>query len=199
MRKRGAMLAALRARLVAPVVAGKPRAVLRAPQPFLFAAGDVVLFPTTGGQCINALFPTQKTLLGHEWRPDGWGVMVIVECGRAFGFLAFYRGLRAPAAVRDRPDLATIRGWRDWVLPRPGTLTVRHVRKMEMERVATVAIDFEKLRGLCPSIPSGVSDAVGDISLANRLSLPVEGEVVPDYMRGRGLPKVGSLRDVMSG
>src|SRR5262249_6980629 len=68
--KRRKQLAELRARLAAPVAA-KPRAVLKQPQAYVFAVGDLVIYPASGGKCINPYFPSKDKI--PEWQQDGWG------------------------------------------------------------------------------------------------------------------------------
>jgi hypothetical protein len=196
LRARGRMLAELRERLAAPMPSAKPRTVLKKPQPFLLETGDVIVFPTTRGNCINPYFPSKEEIPGG-WHPDGWGAAVIVECGRAFGFLAWYRPLRASAATPGKPDLAALSARPNWTLQRPGTISRLNLRRMEIERVGALPIDAAKLDSLFPTRPSGRSDAVGDISIANRLHLPVEGVAKPNYQPGRRIPTVQWLADII--
>src|ERR1700730_10072554 len=60
LRTRGAVLAELRGRLAAPVRSRKPRNVLKKPQPYLLQTGEVIVYPTARGACINPLFPSKK-------------------------------------------------------------------------------------------------------------------------------------------
>ncbi len=64
LRTRARMLAELRERLVAPAPSGKPRTVLKKPQPFLFKTGDVIVFPTAHGNCINPYFSAKEAIPG---------------------------------------------------------------------------------------------------------------------------------------
>jgi hypothetical protein len=196
LRARGRMLAELRERLVAPARSAKPRTVRKKPQPFLLETGDVIVFPTARGNCINPYFSSKEEIAGG-WHQDGWGAAVIVECGRAFDFLAWYRPLRAPAATPAKPDLVALSAHPDWTLQRPGTVTRLHLQRMEIERVGALPIDAAKLDRLFPARPSGRSDAVSDISIANRLHLPVEGISKPNYQPGRKIPTVQWLADIL--
>jgi hypothetical protein len=65
LRKRKKMLDELHARLVAPPVR-KPRPVLKAPQPFLMAIGDVFVYPTCAGGCINPYFKSKEMHKFHH-------------------------------------------------------------------------------------------------------------------------------------
>ena len=196
LRQRGKRLAELRARLAAPPPT-KPRSVLKKPQPYLFEAGEVFVFPTSLGHCINPYFPDKDKVV--HWRQDGWGAMIVAERGRAFDFLAWYRPLVAPAATRDKPDLGVVQGMQDWLLDRPGTMTPLHKTRMELERVGALPVDQGKLARLFPARPSGVSAAVSDISLSNRLrGLAVEGVVKPVLQPSRKIAIVGSLAEIMA-
>jgi len=160
-------LADLRARLVSPEQT-KRRDVLRRPQPYLFETGEVLVFPTSGGDCINPYF-RDKSLITGGWTHDGWGAAVIAERGRAFDFLAWYRPLVAMSVEREKPDLATILARPQWRLHRPATVTRLHLDRMEIERVGVLSVDQTKLHARFAKLPSGIADAVNDISIANRL------------------------------
>src|SRR5439155_21330222 len=59
LRKRKALLAELRGRLTAPVIK-KTRSVLKSPQPLLMQVGEIYVYPTCGGECINPYFPSKE-------------------------------------------------------------------------------------------------------------------------------------------
>jgi len=167
--KRARNLAELREQLVA---AGEPKArrVLQRPQPYLFEPGEVFIFPTSRGRCINPYF-RDKSLIPGGWAQDGWGTAVVVERGRAFDFLAWYRPLVALSVEREKPHLDTIRARRNWRLDRPGTATRVHVDRMEIERAGVLNLDSAKFQSRFTARPSGLADAVNDISIANRLRI----------------------------
>jgi hypothetical protein len=196
LRARGRMLAELRARLAAPAPAMKARTVLKKPQPYLLQTGEAIVFPTARGRCINPYFRSKEAIIGG-WRQDGWGAAIIVECGRAFDFLAWYRPLRAPEATANKPDFAALRTRPDWTLQRPGTISRLHVQRMEIEPLGALPIDAAKFDRLFPTRPSGRSDAIGDISIANRLHLPMEGVPAVNYQPGRKIQTVRWLVDIL--
>src|SRR5262245_34609325 len=68
-RKRRKLLDEVRARIVAATV--KPRRVLKHPQPLLMDTGDVMVYPTCGGKCINPYFAT-KELTQHYKASGPW-------------------------------------------------------------------------------------------------------------------------------
>ena len=102
LRKRQKVLEEVRARIAAPP-SGKPRTVLKKPQPYLMDVGDVLIYPTCEGNCINPYFASKER--DRSWKgQDGWSAAVIVDRGRAFDFLVWYRPLIA-AAVTEKPTM----------------------------------------------------------------------------------------------
>ena len=190
---RGRVLAELRERLTAPINP-KPRTVLKSPQPFLLEVGDMFVFPTSMGDGINPYFKSREADPG--WRHDGWGAMIVAERGRAFEFFAWYRPL-VTFATASKPDLAALTLRPNWILDRAGTLSRTHLRRMALEPVGNTPIDAVKFAERFPDRPSGVSDAVGNISIANRLCLAVEGVPEINYQPGRVIPTLRSIRDIM--
>jgi hypothetical protein len=174
-RKRRRVLDEVRARIVAAPI-NKPRRVLKKPQPLLMEIGDVIAYPTCGGKCINPYFAskeldTQYTKDGAvPWMQDGWAAAVIIDCGRAFDFLSWYRPLTIAAARIDKPALHSLYGDIVWRLELPGTCSPTHFKKMQLEKIGKLPVDSEKVRNVFPGLRSGISAAVGDISIANRLS-----------------------------
>jgi hypothetical protein len=167
-RKRRKQLEEIRARITAPS-APKARAVLKQPQALLLEVGDVIVYPTRRGHPFNPYFATARVENGRPWIPDSWGAAVIIERGRAFGFLSWYRPLTIAKAVGDKPSLAALRGDAGWRLFRAGTCSTAHFKRMELEKIGNLAIDPAKLASVLPPLSSAVSDAVSDISIANRL------------------------------
>jgi hypothetical protein len=190
--KRARSLAELRARLISPPNHPK-RDLLKKPQPYLFEAGDVVVYPTSSGKCINPYF-REKTRIPGGWMHDGWAAAVIVERGRAFDFLAWYRPLVAASIQREKPRLDGIIARQGWRLDRPGTVTRLHVQRMEIERLGSLSVDSEKLHTRFPGLPTGRSEAVHDISIANRLHVPNPSVAA---MRRRPEPTVDLLAELL--
>src|SRR5438874_7908810 len=60
LRKRRRMLDELRARLVAAPMTSKRRNILRKPQPLLMEVGDVLVYPTCGGENINPYYTSKE-------------------------------------------------------------------------------------------------------------------------------------------
>jgi hypothetical protein len=173
--KRRRMLGQLRERLTAASTA-KPRPTLKEPEPFLMEVGDALIYPTCGGKCWNPYVtrPDQLKIYGPRggevWQHDGWGAMVIVEHGRAFGFFAWYRPLIVDRVFTDAPTLEALNqaGWR---LEAPGTCSATHFRRMGLQTVGTLPIDVARVHEVFGDLRSGDSSAVSDISIANRMRI----------------------------
>src|SRR5262249_32693738 len=125
-RKRRKVLEEVRARIDAPPVT-KRRSVLKKAQPLLMNPGDVIVYPTCRGKCINPYCASkeldqQYTKNGPiPWMQDGWAAAIIIDSGRAFEFLSWYRPLTVAAASSDKPNLHSLRGDLLWRLELPGT------------------------------------------------------------------------------
>lgn len=168
--KRRKALAELRAKLVAPQVPSRPRKTLNKPQPLLMEIGDLVVYPTCRGEAINPYF-TEKELKDTVWRPDGWGALLIIDCGRAFDFLAWYRPLTLVDSMAQKPNIDCLRSRMKWVLRSPGTCSAAHFKRMQFETMHRLTIDRAR-RGKCfPDLTPGVHEAVNDVSIANELGI----------------------------
>jgi hypothetical protein len=170
-RRRSQNLAELRARLLSPAEVKRGR-MLQRPQPFLWEPGEVLVFPTSRGECINPYF-RNKTLITGGWSQDGWGAAIVVERGRAFDFLTWYRPLVASSVEQEKPVIDTMVARRHWRLDRPGTASRLHIARMEIEGIGRLNVDLAKLYARFAKLPTGVADAVNDVSIANRLRVGV--------------------------
>jgi hypothetical protein len=169
LRRRETKLAELRSRIATPSSGAKRRNALRSPQPLLMELGDVLVYPTCAGRCINPYFPSKEQ--DGRWTQDGWGAMVIIDCGRAFDFLSWYLAMTIAYAVVERPTLDLLSGSELlWRLGLPGTCSASHFRKMELEKIGRFSVDPEKLKKVFPIIRPGISAAVQDISIANSMN-----------------------------
>src|SRR5205814_10496943 len=92
-RKRAGKLAELRDRLLARTELSRPRKTITEPEPYVFKLYAVYAYPTVGGRPINPYLPP-KRFNRAGWHPDGFGLMLIVGRGRAFGYLAWYHAAR---------------------------------------------------------------------------------------------------------
>jgi hypothetical protein len=200
LRKRQQVLAELRERLEAAAHHHKRRSVLKKPQPFLVDIGDVLVYPTSRGKCINSYFPSKDRI--PNWKQDGWGAAMIVDAGRAFEFLAWYRPVTLFAALTSKRGLSELRSLVPWVLKRPGTCSAVHYKRMELEKIGTLPVDNGKLRQLFAEMKTGNYQAINDISIANELSVKPRGSVPSSEKPPKGFrvdPIVQSLENILRG
>jgi hypothetical protein len=174
-RKRRKVLGELRDRITGPVVE-KTRTVLKKPQPLVMDVGDIIVYPTCYGRNINPYFPSreqdkQYTKEGPiPWTQNDWGAMVIIGCGRAFDFLSWYRPLVIIEARSTKPALEELTAdGVAWRLDSAGTCSPLHFKKMEMDKIGGVSLDPAKIETVFPGLRAGISAAVSDISIANRM------------------------------
>jgi len=170
LRRRDKVLSELRARLSAQSPTSTRRPVLKKPQPYLMEVGDLFIYPTYGGKCINPYARSKEHIPGG-WAQDSWAAALIVDRGRAFDFLAWYRPLTLSGPVPHRPQFDSLRSTGPWVLRQPGTCSAVHFKRMELEKIGSASIDYERVNRLFVSMPSGTYQAINDISIANHLSI----------------------------
>jgi hypothetical protein len=183
LRKRQKMLKEVRERITAPVVDRKPRPVLQKPQALLMDVGDVFVYPTFAGRCINPYCGSRELdrlgTTSPAWKQDSWAAMVVVDRGRAFDFLAWYRPLTISRATIQKPVLEQLRGELLWRLTRPGTCSPLHFKRMEFEKIGALPVDNDRLRSSFPNMRPGTNAAISDISIANGLHVaPYVAEAV---------------------
>jgi len=204
-RRRRKLLLAVRARIATSV--SRPRTVLKKPQPLLMDVGDVIAYPTCEGKCINPYYAFKELDRRYTkngpvpWMQDGWGAAAIVDCGRAFEFLSWYRPLTVTAARTEKPALDSLRGDALWRLELPGTCSPAHFKKMELEKIGNLPLDPDKVKKTFPGLRPGISAAISDISIANRLrAIPHAGSrAAPkpeESARGRA-PTLSSIERIL--
>jgi hypothetical protein len=202
LRRRDRVIAELRGRL-ANAPAPKARPTLKQPQRYLMEVGDCYAYPTSGGDSINPYFASAEKIRG--WSHDGWGVMVVVERGRAFDFLAWYRFLTVDTAAKQKPAEIPLDGSQLWVLRRPGTVTSVHMKRMRLEKLGRVVIDPDELHAIFSGMKPGTSQAINDISIANGMhvgpKLPVRATPPPTEPRSYQIayPTILGLRTILAG
>lgn len=170
-RQRARKLAELRTRLVAQQPSSRPRKTLSEPQPYVFQLHGVYAYPTCGGEPINPYIPTKRFNRG-AWHSDGFGLMLIVGHGRAFGYLAWYHAIIAAevvAAIPDRETLVRDIRWR--APPAYGTCNPAHFRKMELVELGVFPVDPARVDHSYPHRAAGTVYAAGDISIANSMDI----------------------------
>ncbi len=173
LKKRRAVLQKLRVHLETTQPATKPRAVLKKPQPYLMDIGDVIRYPTSGGKVINPYAsPAQLAEPGGplSFSQDGYGAFLVIDSGRAFHFLAWYRPVRLAIAAPDVPAADMLLNEELlWVLGLGGTCSAAHFKRMQFEKIGTLKVDRSKLLSVFPAMRPSHAQAISDISIANSL------------------------------
>jgi hypothetical protein len=182
--KRKKTLSELRAKVVAlPAAVGKPRATLKNPQPYLMEIGDLLVYPMSGRDCINPYFARSEDIRG--WRQDGWGAALIIDRGRAFDFLTWYRPLTLAKSVPEKPSVNELKKHPIWFLGGPGTCSVAHFKRMRLEKLGTLPVNMGKRRQRFPEMQAGDKFAIEDISVCyafdgvDRWQTQPDGTVIP--------------------
>jgi len=172
--KRRVMLEGLRACLIEPVAPDKRRSVLKAPQKLLLEVGEALIYPVC--QKDNRCEPINPYAVGKEWawvkawKQDGWGVLVVVERGLLFDYLAWYRPLVVYRALQTEPTSADLAAPRAWMLRQSGTLTARHYANLQLKSVGRIEIDPARLDYFFPGRRPPFGPVVSDISVSNSLT-----------------------------
>jgi len=202
--KRRVMLEGLGARLAEPV-AEKRRPVLKAPQKLLLEVGEVLTYPVccTGDRCepINPYAVGKEWDWVKAWKQNGWGALVVVERGRLFDYLAWYRLLAAHAAEAREPTLADLEAPRAWQSQRVGTLTARHYANLQLKSLGRIDIDPARLKHVYPDWGVPFGSVVSDISIANALYCHAKEPDSPFWdMSGEAIrPGLRALADIEPG
>jgi hypothetical protein len=194
LRKRAAMLAALRETILRGPAPGARRAVLRAPQPWIMELGECFVFPTFEGQGINAHYPSAEA--DPTWRgQDGWGAGVLCERGRAFGHLAWYRLCVLGRVFAAEPTLDEVRGGFFGCGLSAGTCTPRQFDRMRLRRIGRLPVRegaiLEAVPELATSVRSGEDAAILDVCITGNLRARTDGF--------RETPVAGVLADPAAG
>lgn len=171
--KRRRVLVELQTRLIQPV-SKKSITVLKKPQPLIMSTGDVIVFPIdVKGWCRNPYF-SDKSIEKNpniKFEIAGWGIAVIIACGRVFDFISYYTPLVVcnQFSINTKPTLDLAKKTEGWRFDISGTCSKRHFTRMQLETIGKVEIDEKKLKSYFHRIDNGVFAAINDISIANRL------------------------------
>jgi hypothetical protein len=139
------------------------RGSMARPQDYVMELGEVVAYPTDdNGWSAN---PYYKDWATQKFSPTSYKAVVVVDRGRAFGFLAWYAVLLLRASWREVPSLAQCLEVRAFG-PAYGTLSRAHRRKMAIQELGRVHVDQFQRR----LTSTGDSFAIDDISLSNPFS-----------------------------
>jgi hypothetical protein len=178
--KRRQILQTLRERITNPPPT-KPRATLKKPQPYLLEIGDVIAYPTDKGKCINPFLPPGHSLSTGflAWNQDGWNLFVVIDRGRAFDFLTWYRPLVLTSPASQVSALRYQDSDAIWKFELGGTCSTSHFQRMRLQKIAHLSIDPAKLKIIFPDMRPSNSQAISNISIANRLSVTRHASLAP--------------------
>src|SRR6267143_1588001 len=120
------------------------------PPPLIVETGEVYRFPTMADKAFNPYLPSWEQ---GDFKPDGWGALLIVAAGRAFDWFPWCAAAaltvdptRPPSlddAIRARFIAAEQRG--NYVVPRR-----THAKKMALELLGRVSLDAAKTAAAMP-------------------------------------------------
>jgi hypothetical protein len=199
-------LAELKARLSAPVSSEKPRKTMKKPQPLVMSVGELFAYPVSQGEPLNPYFPHPRTDVSG-WKHDGFGAMLIIDTGLAFGFLAWYTLATIDVMTEQPLRIDEALNVRKWFLRNSGTSSVAHMKKMELAKIASCDLDHDKIAKNFPNRKAGVSYAVNDITICNHMSIaPTNAQVsirfssadmVEDKYVRVMYPSINSLSDIL--
>jgi len=137
--KRRKMLEDLRVRLLARQAPSRPGTVLKQPQTLLMVVGDALVYPTCEGECINPYVASKEQSRNGAgrigWKQDSWSATIIIDVGRAFDFLAWYRPLTISNATTTKPTIGSLRLDVLWTIRRPGVCSAVHSRQWNWRRL----------------------------------------------------------------
>ena len=173
--------------------------VLKKPQPLVANPGDCLVYPTMGGDSVNPYFAAEKW--AQRWQPDGWAAMMIVDAGRAFEFLAWYRPITIATAWTEKPTAETVTAAIGWNLRSPGTLSAAHFKKMALELVASLKIGSEHVTKAFGDLKPGTYQAIHDISLANEMQVASAPPIAkrPLLVGPQARPRIERLAELLDG
>jgi hypothetical protein len=178
--KRHQILLTLRRRITHPLPT-KPRTTLKKPQPYLMEVGDVIAYPSDKGKCINPYLPPGHPLSTGflAWNQDGWNLFVVIDRGRAFDFLTWYRPLVLNSPAAEISALPYKENDAIWKFELGGTCSSSHFQRMRLQKIDHFSIDPVELRNIFPDMRPSHSQAISNISIANRLSVTRFASLAP--------------------
>jgi hypothetical protein len=147
----------LKERLLSPITKITSRAIFKEPEPYILDIGDLFLYPTDKGRCINPYMSPRE--VQANWQQDSWSATIIIDRGRALDYLSWYRALTLVDALKEKPSFITVKSLR-WILRSPGTLSVNQLKRIKLTKIETVQISETKIHRFFPDCPSGSLAAI---------------------------------------
>src|SRR5262249_25167315 len=126
--------------------------------------------PTANQDLNPVVFFSQAEDGIRDWSVTGVQTCALPIC-RAFGFFAWYRPLIVHPVLGSEEPVVSVLEQAPWSVALAGTCTALQFRRMEMRRIGTFAIDPTKREEALPGLATGARQAIGDISIANRMDV----------------------------
>ena len=177
--KRRKEVDALKAKWAVPHPKPANRKLLKAPEPFTLAEGDIWAFPVEDGNPPNTYFPADW--IEQNFRPNGWAAFAVAANRHLLGWFAASFVIRLQADGPERPNLQSclgsrISGTRYGYVPE--RLPPSHVagwvevskpvlKKMRAEKIGTAAFDQDAVAKLIDGFVDDEAREPG--SLASRM------------------------------
>ena len=177
LRQREKLLSKLADRLQNPS-SRPPRKTIKKPQPLILEQGSVWCYPTDDRRPRNPYYATAEA---ERFQSNGWGVMSVLDCGRAFEILAWYSVAPIICKGKNKPTLDNaangklelVNTWDEdgnyveRIRCDVGTMSNVHFKRVAMEFLGYLQFDHTQ-------IPKYVSEnhigsAINNISICNVL------------------------------
>jgi hypothetical protein len=184
LRKRAKSLDDLRQRLVDVPLALR-RGFLKKPQPLIMSVGDVYVYPTGRGSPVNPYAFTRDGAFPHwyQWSQDAWAAMILVDCGLAFDYLAWYTLAVTQREFAEKPALNDL--WdTPWTLRVSGTCPPTHFKRLGLEALGVVSVNRDAIESGLGKLVPGISAAKLDVSISNRMDVVTKNPSSPMHNRG---------------
>ena len=171
LRKRAAVVAELRARLLAGP-SSRRRSTLSKPQKLIMHPGEVFAYPTSGGEPFNPyITPAIEKL--YKWNQDGWAALLILKSEIAYGYLAWYCPLVVRREIREKPTLESLAN-EPWTRRNPGTCSPSHFKRLRLEPLGQVTLGVEALSRIACSSEEGAKAALEDAPIVSWMDVASE-------------------------
>jgi hypothetical protein len=185
--KRSNALISLAARLNTQSKESKPRVVDSKPGEFLLDLGSVYAYPTCNGAPINP-YLTAQNLNSQKLQPNGIGLLLVTDRGRAFEYFAWYQVCTVIVPLARLPEEETLLKELKWQYAGNGCCSNQHFKKMKLAYVTHFNLLVENLDTYFPHRVDGDQTAIAGISLANCMT------IYPEQIRRINVEKSGRVR-----
>jgi hypothetical protein len=187
LQKRSKVLSTLGVRLNAQPKEFKSRVVDSKPEEFLLDLGNVYAYPTCNGAPINPYLSAQN-LNGQKLQPNGIGLLLVTNRGRAFEYFAWYQVCTVIVPLDRLPEEETLLKKLKWQYAGNGCCSNQHFRKIKLECIAHFKPLVDNLDTYFPQRVDGDQTAIADISIANCMT------IYPEQVRHVSVEKSGRVR-----